>query len=181
MGIIYGHERSNWLQKSAPACEAMGFSRQDVLDMPPWEFYALDWLLQNLGYRQIALSRPNVLTVVYEELCLNPVVVARQVFAFLGWDVSAQTSRFIEARTNSRLRTLFMRFWRGKRFYYDLYREPSDASMGWKHSLTGEQQEGILRIASRFTEMGWWSGPPEAKAEANGVVNPEGRVEAVQV
>jgi hypothetical protein len=178
MRVIFGHDRSQWLERSAARCEELGFSVNDVRRMPLWEFYALDWLLQNLSYRQIAQTRPRVMVVLYKDLCLDPTAVLTKVFSFLGWRINAQTQRFLQASTHSRLRRLMVRLWGGKRFYYDLYRDPAEPLCAWRHQLTPDQQDGIMRIARLFPDIAWWS-EPQAHPE-EGVVTVDGQLRVLR-
>jgi hypothetical protein len=159
MGVIPGHDRVAWLVRSAAQCEAIGISERQVHAMPPWEFYALDWLLQNLYYCRIAEVHPRTTTVLYRDLCLRPEQVTADVFRFLGWEVNSRTSRFIRTSTHSRWRALAMRLWGGRRGYYNLYRDGSESLTDWKNSMPPEQQEGVLKIARLFPHMDWWAEP----------------------
>lgn len=157
MGVIPGHDRDAWLERSAPQCEAVGFSERQVREMPPWEFYALDWLLQNLYYRQVAAAHPRTTTVLYKDLCLHPERIAAEVFGFLGWEATARTNQFIRATTHAKWRALAMRLWGGRRGYYDLYRHGSESPHGWNQAMPPEQQESVLEIARLFPHMDWWA------------------------
>lgn len=150
MGVIYGHDRKEWLDYHAAEYERLGYSPATVEKMSLWEFYALDWVLQNQQYYTIAQKHACVSTVHYWELCRDPLAVTERLFSFLGWQLGAETTRFIKTSTHLDLRqSLLKRFWR-RRYYYGLYKNPRESATAWMRELTADQQKAILAIAHHF-------------------------------
>jgi hypothetical protein len=166
MGVIPGHDRAAWLGRNRSRVEAAGYSEDQVKRMSPWAFYALDWLLQNLGYQEIAKARPGCRTVVFESLCHDPSGVARKLFDFLGWQATPVTDRFIRSSGQGLLRRTAYKWLSKTRWYYDLHRDPEQAAGNWQKLLTREQVEEITTITKPFPGMTWWA--PESNGDAVG-------------
>ena len=97
--------------------------------------------------------------VVYENLCADPLRVTEEVFAKLGWEKSVQTEKFIS--DSSRNHTGGLHAWfRGKRPYFDVYKNSQQSMNSWRQNLPLEIQESILRIARKFRHFySFWASP----------------------
>jgi hypothetical protein len=157
LGVIPGHDRVAWLMRNRARVEAAGYTEAQVMAMSPWAFYALDWLLQNLGYQEIARTRPGCRTVVFESLCQDPCGEARELFDFLGWQHTRVTDRFIKSSGQGLLRRTMYKWLSKTRWYYDLHRDPEQAAGNWQQLLTKDQVAEIIAITKPFPRMDWWA------------------------
>ncbi len=130
--------------------------------MSSWEFYTLDWVLQNREYWTLAQKHARVTTLVYLDLCIDPLSVTEKVYDFLGWKVGAETTRFIRTSTSMSLRqSLLRRFW-SRRFYYNVHKDSRQNATAWKRVLTADQQKAILTMAQHFEQFKAWFGGERA-------------------
>jgi hypothetical protein len=178
---MMGSFRAGWWERHRDRCEELGYSGAAVQKMQDYEFFALAWLLQNLEYQKAAHDLPQSLTVIYEDLCRDPRLIAGGAFAALGWEPNATTNDFIERSTQPGSAQRFKRWLRGRRSYYDLYKDPAKTCGAWRDLLTMEQQERILAISRPLLGRGWWrehldasdrNGPAPAPPSLNGSISP---------
>ena len=138
-----------WYETFAVECTQLCFRERDVMHMPPHQFCALRWLVANEIFADTADQFPTSQMVVYERLCTDSLRVSKEVFTKLGWEISTQSEKFISDSStyhSGKMNSLV----RGKRPYFDVYRNSQQAMNSWRQTLPTEIQKSILRIARRF-------------------------------
>jgi hypothetical protein len=119
------------------------FARQQSLDLEylagldTVERLAWRWLLFNEKALDDCVGNDRVTRVLYDDLCRDPLGVARKMFDFCGLDWSPQTQAFLGASTS-----------RNDGAYYSVFKDPAAAALRWQSELDAGQQEKILRIAA---------------------------------
>lgn len=156
MGVIHGHDRRQWVAAYRGRFELLGLTEEDVLAMEPHEFYALDWVLLNEEYLRAA-EKHGAATVIFKNLCERPLEEAARLFAHLGWELPRQTEGYVRASRRTLWRDWFWRWVGGRRHYYDLHREPTDATGNWRETLSARERRDILNIAASFRRMDFWA------------------------
>jgi hypothetical protein len=145
-----------WENCFAERCRRLGFSAAALNALETYEFFALMWLVQNMEYQEMARAHPQATTVVYENLCADPLGTSRSLFDRLGWEWGPCTEQFLQESTKpppwNRLRGLL----RGSRSYFDVYKNPAASAFSWRERLTGAQQRRILDLTCRFPDVWWW-------------------------
>lgn len=156
LGVMPEHDRTTWLALNRGRAEAAGFTAQDVVRMSPCEFYALEWLLENLYYRSTGAARVRCRTVVFEELCREPLKVAAELFDFLGWEMGERTRRFIrKSATGSWRESVLSRFSRRK-WYFNLRRDSEKVARKWQAILTRAEVGQVMAVARQFPALDLW-------------------------
>jgi hypothetical protein len=161
LGIMDSY-RAGWWERHCAVCKGLGYSEAVFQKMQDYEFFALTWLLQNVEYQATAQHHPHAVTVVYEDLCRDPRARSAELFAALGWEPSATTDDFIERSTRPGTARQVKRWLRGRRSYYDIFKDPTKTCGAWRDLLTKDQQERTLAIARPLLDKGWWKEGPAA-------------------
>src|SRR5262249_60366261 len=106
-----------------------------IMDVDGGEWLGGWWLRTNRAYQDVMREHPRSHVVVHEDLCRDPLAGTRDIFAFLGWEVGRQTSRFIEQssrRSRSSLATMLL----GQHPYFGIYRDSRESIDNWATTLT---------------------------------------------
>jgi hypothetical protein len=120
--------------------------RIDELDV--FQKNALLWRIDvDLAWDAV-LDRPNVLTVVYENLCRDPLAWGRRVFDHFGIPFHDQTARFIRESTEAPVDPDLPRSRAKKVDYFNVFRNPEQSMNKWKTRLTPEAQDSIREIVA---------------------------------
>jgi hypothetical protein len=102
------------------------------------ERLAWRWLLFNEKAIEDCSASGRVKVVCYDDLCHDPVGVAREMFDFVGLQWTAQTQAFLKASTGKDDGT-----------YYGVYKDPLLAASRWEQELDEKQKRAIMDIAAR--------------------------------
>jgi LPS sulfotransferase NodH len=78
----------------------------------------------------------NVRLVRYEELCMDPEGVTRELFRFVGLDWHPQTEKFIARSTQQD----------GESDYYDVFRSSVAVAQRWRQTMAPEDQEAVRLV-----------------------------------
>ena len=105
------------------------------------ERLAWRWALSNDKAMADFADDHRLQVVRYEDLCADPMAVARALFAATGLDWSDRSERFVAASTESC----------GEEAYYGLQRDPARAAGKWREELTAEDAARVLGVAARTT------------------------------
>jgi hypothetical protein len=156
LGVMVEHDRDAWLRLNIARVEVAGFTAREVARMSPWQFYALDWLLENQEYRALASRHPRCTTVTFEELCRDPLRVAGNLFRKLGWEPGQRMEQFIQSSgTTLRPAGLLRRLLPGN-WYFGIYRNSEAEADKWRSLLTPGQSEEILRVVRSYPPLADW-------------------------
>jgi hypothetical protein len=107
--------------------------------LPREQQLAWNWALLNEKALEDVDGNPNVLVVRYEDLCSEPVAMARRMFDFAGLRWHEQTERFLDVSST----------YRGSERYFQVVRNSRRAAEKWKEQLSAGQVEQILEVAAR--------------------------------
>lgn len=152
-------DTGKWYKAFAVECTQLGFSERVVMHILPNEFCALRWLVANEIFADTVDQFPTSQMVIYERLCADPLGVTEKIFAKLGWKTSAQTKKFISDSSGNHNGGLHS-WLRGKRPYFDVYKNSYQTMNSWRQNLPIEIQESILRIARKFRHFSsFWNSP----------------------
>lgn len=119
-----------------------GLTLEALQRMTPIERLAWRWALFNEKAMDDIQELERCMTVCYEDLCVAPEAVSRQLFNFAGLSWNSQTEQFIRQSTA------------GENFsYYSVFKDPRRSANKWRQQLTGEDIERVLNI-TRQTRPG---------------------------
>jgi hypothetical protein len=130
-----------WCLGTAPA-EKYSLTLDMLQSLHPIERLAWIWAVFNeKAYDEIKLL-PNCMTIRYEDVCHNPLIMSRQLFDFCELAWSPQTEKFLAESTS---RTVDR--------YYSIVKDPVEAAEKWRKQLVPEDIERVMNVVSR-TEIG---------------------------
>ena len=100
---------------------------------------------------------PNYKLVYFEEFCLDPMQMTREVFDFVGLNVGLQTTRFVTSSTTSASASASASADdTTSEQYYSVARNSMSVPRSWENRLSKESIDQILKIATlseRMTEL----------------------------
>jgi sulfotransferase family protein len=118
-----------------------GLSSERFRSMRPLEQLAWNWAILNEKALEELSDRNTVKVVLYEDLCLEPLSVARDLFDFVGLDWPAQTEAFLR-------RSMSLH---GPERYYQVFRDTRTALAKWRTQLSQAEQESVHAIVRQTT------------------------------
>lgn len=118
-----------------PAARQHRLTLEGLAAMHPVERLAWRWVLYNAKAMQDIEGRPGCMTLRYEDLCQNPVGVAKQLFDFTRLPWSVQTERFVSQSTARDI---------GR--YYSVVKDPLKAAFRWKSELSPADIDRIFSV-----------------------------------
>lgn len=119
-----------------------GLTLESLKSMHPVERLAWRWVLFNAKAMRDIEAEPGCMTLRYEDLCRDPMGIAKQLFEFTHLSWNEQTERFVNQSTAKDV---------GR--YYSVVKDPLKASSKWKDELSAEDIDRIYSIIS-MTEPG---------------------------
>jgi hypothetical protein len=114
-----------------------GLTLEALGRMHPVERLAWRWVLYNAKAMQDIEGESGCMTLRYEDLCRDPVGVAKQLFAFTQLTWNEQTERFVNQSTAKDV---------GR--YYSVVKDPLKAASKWKDQLSADDIDRIYSIVS---------------------------------
>lgn len=121
-------------------------------EMSVAQFEAVRWRYQTESLVEYTKNYPKSIVVVYEELCMDPLGITKEIFNFLGWHSDRQTEDFISASTSGKTSTA-----KASKSYYSVYRDPRKSMSKWKEQLTEAQKSDIQSIVCESHLINLWS------------------------
>lgn len=115
-----------------------GLSIEMLRTLHPVERLAWRWVLFNAKAMEDIRGESNCMSLRYEDLCRDPVGVAKQLFEFTGLEWNEQTERFVSQSTAKDV---------GR--YYSVVKDPMKAATKWKKELAAEDIERIHRVIAK--------------------------------
>ena len=109
-----------------------------LASLTPVERLAWRWLLFNEKAIEDCSASGRVKVVCYDDLCHDPVGVAREMFDFVGLAWTAQTHAFLKASTGKDDGT-----------YYGVYKDPLLAASRWEQELSEDDQRRIMAVVDK--------------------------------
>jgi hypothetical protein len=99
-----------------------------------------------LAFNEVALADlgelPNARMVLYEELCVHPEAVARNLFDFIGLDWHPQTAEFVARSTRHE----------GEADYFAVFRSSDAVAQQWRSTMLPADQEAV-RLVVRHSPL----------------------------
>jgi hypothetical protein len=118
-----------------PQARRRGLTLRALKRLTPDERLAWHWVLANEKAVEDVIGLPRARLVRYEDLCRDPAIVARDLFAFAGLDWSAQTQAFVHASTHAH-----------NGAYYSVFKAPEQAAARWRDELPAAAVQRIFAI-----------------------------------
>ncbi|MDX5361849.1 MAG: sulfotransferase [Alphaproteobacteria bacterium] len=116
---------------------ALGFTSERVSQMSQPQKMAVAWAVKNEKAMAEIAGNPNARTVVYEDLCADPIGVAQDLFAFAGLEWSDQTAAFLgESTTSSDSR------------YFGVNRVSRDEALKWRKEFSEADVASIREVVA---------------------------------
>lgn len=113
-------------------------SMETLQSLHPVERLAWRWVLFNAKAMQDIADEPNCMTLRYEDLCRDPLGVAKKLFEFTHLSWNAQTERFVSQSTA-----------RDVGRYYSVVKDPMKAATKWKNELSAADIDRIYDVISK--------------------------------
>ncbi|MEE3330706.1 MAG: sulfotransferase [Myxococcota bacterium] len=139
----------------APGGEPYRGYLSELSTMPAAMFEALRWRIHVEPMVEVAEGLPRGRTVVYEDLCEDPLSETEQIFDFIGWVLTPATRDFIHASIagpravpNSR------------RAYFSVFRDPRKSMNKWRDQLSPAEQSQIADVVRDSPLLDRWSDLP---------------------
>lgn len=117
---------------------ANGATLNDLRNMSPVERQAWRWYVSTEKALKDIEGLPNCLTVLYEDVCRNPMEMTRRMFNFANLNWNAQTEEFIAASTS-----------RQKSAYYSVFKNPLQSANRWREQLPNSTIDSIFAVVGR--------------------------------
>jgi hypothetical protein len=135
MGVMAFAER----RVDAAACAALPTAAQ----------YAWDWCAFDEPVVEALRDLPNAKIVIYEDLCRQPEVVARDLSLFAGLDWHSQTTGFLTTSTHHDRPA----------GYFDVFRSSGLVADHWRQTMSLADQDAVRTVLSTSSLICCWSDP----------------------
>ncbi|MGH8124554.1 MAG: sulfotransferase family protein [Rhodanobacteraceae bacterium] len=112
-----------------------GLNLDDLRRLTPEERLAWRWVLMQEKILADVAGSERVLTVRYEDVCVEPLAMTRRMFEFTGLDWQLQTERFVRASIEG-----------AETDYYSVFKNPRDSAQRWRSELAPDVAERIQQI-----------------------------------
>jgi len=132
---------------STSQAKRYNLSLDKLKDMSPEERLAWRWVLFNEKALDDTENNPNIKVVRYEDICDNPVEVAKNLFSFCGLDWCEQTNEFLTASTG-----------KNSDSYYSVYKDPKKSANKWRNKLSNDKIREIEKVVSQSRIGKYYSG-----------------------
>lgn len=141
-------------RKSAPffASEHIDFDR--LKSEPEIKKRALLWRIECESALAVGQGYEHFKCLLYKDLVSDPQGVVSELFDWLGWDMPAQTQKFLMESTGQVKPPLAARLL-GSRFF-GVYRGPGGNVNGWKKRLSTADYEAIYDVVSKSPLFHYW-------------------------
>jgi hypothetical protein len=117
---------------------ASGATLNDLYNMSPVERQAWRWYVSTEKALKDTEGLTNCLTILYEDVCRNPMEMTRRMFAFANLSWNAQTEEFIDASTS-----------REKSAYYSVFKNPLQSANRWRQQLPNSTIDRIVAVVGQ--------------------------------
>jgi hypothetical protein len=123
-----------------PEADRRGLGLDYLQKLSIEEQLACQWMIQNeKTINDMGSEADSYKLVVYDELCLDPVQITRELFRFSGLDWNAQTEEFLQHCQNAGDEN---------KGYFQVIRNPANAAFHWRNELDQGQVQRILDCVS---------------------------------
>lgn len=139
----------------APGGEAFRDYLDELDKMPEAMFEALRWRIHVEPLVAVAEAQPNSRTVVYEDLCEDPIGETERIFDFIGWDMTEATRSFVESSVSGPSQASDSR-----RAYFSVFRDPRESMNKWQTQLNSTEQSQIAEMMRDSPLLDRWRDLP---------------------
>jgi hypothetical protein len=140
----FGHnEAASDFELYGMACETEtakrhGIDLEQLRIASPAERLAWRWLIYNEKAHDELAPLQRATTLYYEQLCAEPLAVARALFEFAELDWNPQSEEFIAASTSA-----------ARSDYYSVFKNPLESAWRWRRELDAADSERVMAVVSR--------------------------------
>lgn len=120
------------------AAREYGLSMEMLQALHPVERLAWRWVLFNAKAMEDIAGEPNCIRLRYEDLCRDPVGVAKKLFEFTNLSWNNQTERFVSQSTAKDV---------GR--YYSVVKDPMKAATKWKKELSAPDIDRVYAVIAK--------------------------------
>lgn len=120
------------------AAREYGLSMEMLQALHPVERLAWRWVLFNAKAMEDIAGEPNCMRLRYEDLCIDPMGVAKKLFEFTHLSWNAQTERFVSQSTAKDV---------GR--YYSVVKDPMKAATKWKKELSASDIDRVYAVIAK--------------------------------
>ncbi len=140
-GVMSGHDqerRAEWYahRKEAPYLQERGIGETEISEMTEVEFLAVNWLLQNRDYLEIADRGQDTIVLAYENFLKDPSNQTVRLMQFLGLEVTEQVKDFVVDSTGDKDVSVLTKD--ASNSFYSVYRDKSFDPQKWRNVLDEE-------------------------------------------
>ncbi|MFZ1906561.1 MAG: sulfotransferase [Steroidobacteraceae bacterium] len=139
-------DRQDWwrfdLLAATDPAQRRGLSAASFDAMSDLERDVWSWILWNENGAEPSELLPNVMTLLYEEICAAPLEQSRRMFDFALLDWNAQTDSFIRRSVSVH-----------RDDYYSVFRDPSIAANRWRGNVSAEDLH-VAKSIMRQSKLG---------------------------
>jgi len=132
---------------AVPAARRYGLTERRLNAASAVEQLAWHWVTMNELAMDAMAGTENTRTVVYEDLCHDPIGEVRNLFAFGRLDWGRQTEDFIRRSISQH---------DGER-YYGVFRDPVIAANQWRTELSEHDQRRVRAVVAGTSLAGFWA------------------------
>lgn len=115
-----------------------GLNMELLRSLHPVERLAWRWVLYNAKAMADIAGEPSCMSLRYEDLCRDPVGVAKKLFEFTNLSWNHQTERFVSQSTAKDV---------GR--YYSVVKDPMKAATKWKNELSASDIDRIYAVIAQ--------------------------------
>jgi hypothetical protein len=123
--------------------------------LPDVAKYAWSWVAFNETAFDALANRPNVRTVLYEDLCTRPEAVARELFDFGGLKWHPSTEAFLRRSTTDTRKSR----------YYNVFQDTVGVMDRWRSTMTLQDQTLVQSVVRRFKVAHFWRDNTDERAQ----------------
>ena len=157
---IFGSDREANTARAREVIEAPGGEPYraylpDLATMPEAMFEAVRWRIQVEPLVAVAENQPRSRTVVYEDLCEDPLGETERIFDFIGWELTTATRDFVESSISGPSEASD-----GRRAYFSVFRDPRESMNKWRKQLSTEDTAQIAEVMRDSPLRGRWRDLP---------------------
>lgn len=115
-----------------------GLTLRDLRELSPLERLAWCWSVSTEKALEDSDGLANCKTVLYEDICRQPMELARQMFAFTGLSWNGQTEEFVDASTRREVSA-----------FHSVFKHPMQSANRWREQLTNTSIDRVFAVVSQ--------------------------------
>jgi hypothetical protein len=149
--------KAEWIARVRELMRFPGHERyqrfDDQLEKMSFEaFEAVRWRIQNEPLFDFVSTRPDCMSITYEQCCLDPLGSVSRMCKLAGWPCGDSIRREVELLTDGK-----PRWWDRRRGRYNTRRSPLEMMDSWRSDISVSQMDDIASIVHDSPLLGLWS------------------------